>query len=227
MFNNMYCRKTLLFNNSNPWVKKSEHNSLFDVAMGANDSAEICELVGLYILNLVKDKFQNYNLDFGLYRDDGLGCYKKIPGHNVATLEKEMHKLFKSLNLKIQLVTEQQQVDFLDVTFNITNNKFWPFRKPNSEILYVNKNSNHPNNIKKELPVMVNKRLNDISCDIEEFNKVKNDYEDALRKSGFKNKLIYKNVQKVKRKRKRKIIWFNPPFDSNVHTNIGKKIEIN
>ena len=72
-----HCRKTLLFNNCNPWVKKSENESLFDVAMGANDSAEICELVGLYILNLVKDKFQNYNLDFGLYRDDGLGCYKK------------------------------------------------------------------------------------------------------------------------------------------------------
>ena len=134
-----------------------------------------------------------------------------------------MHKLFKSLGLKIDLVPEQQQVDFLDVTFNITSNKFWPFRKPNSEILYINKNSNHPNNIKKELPVMVNKRLIDISCDIEEFDKVKKDYEEALRKSGFKNKLIYKNVQKAKRKRKRKIIWFNPPFDSNVHTNIGKK----
>ena len=147
---------------------------------------------------------------------------QKIPRHSVLTLEKEMHELFKSLGLKIQLATEQKQVDFLDVTFNITKNKFWPFRKPNSEILYINKNSNHPNNIKKELPVMVNKRLNDISCDIEEFDKVKKDYEDALKKSGFKNKLIYKNVKKVKRKRKRKIIWLNPPFKSNDYTNIGK-----
>ena len=37
---------------------------------------------------------------------------KKIPGHSVSTLEKEMHNLFKSLSLKIHLVTEQQQVFF-------------------------------------------------------------------------------------------------------------------
>ena len=80
-------------------------------------------------------------------------------------------------------------------------------------MFYINKNSNHPNNIKKILPDTVNKRLNNISCDIEEFDKVKYDYEDALIKSGFRNKLENKNLQKVKRKRKRKIIllWFSPP----------------
>ena len=120
---------------------------------------------------------------------------------------KEFHELFKSLSLKIELNPELLQVNFLDVTLNICKNKFWPYRKPNSEIIYIHKNSNHPQNIKKELPKMVNKRLNDISCDLTEFDKVKKDYEDALKKSGFNEKLKYKKVTKEKRKRKRKKIF--------------------
>ena len=170
----------------------------------------------------MKTKFPD--LDFGLYRDDGLGSYEKMPGHKLSTLEKDIHKLFKSINLKIVLKLNQTQVDFLDVTMNIENKKFWPYRKPNSEILYINKNSNHPNNIKKELPKMVNKRLNEIACDKVEFDKVKQDYQFALKKSGFEEKLEYKqNNTKKKRTRKRKVIWFNPPFESNINIDVGKQ----
>ena len=42
--------------------------------MGA-DGAEVCELVGTYMLNLLSKKY-NKN-DFGLYRDDGLAILKK------------------------------------------------------------------------------------------------------------------------------------------------------
>ena len=214
-----HCRKTILFSNNDIWQKKNE-NSLFDVAQGAKDSAEVCELVGIYILQLMKNKFPL--IDFGLYRDDGLGCYDKMPGHEISQIEKEIHALFKSINLKIDLKLNLTQVNFLDVTFNIKKGKFWPYRKPNSEILYINKSSNHPENIKKELPKMINKRLNEISCNKEEFEKVKNEYEDALKKSGFDEKLEYKKINKKKRNRTRKIIWFNPPFDSNVNINVGK-----
>ena len=44
----MQCRKTLLFWNNNPWVKKDGDEN-FDVPMGCFDGAEVCELVGLYI----------------------------------------------------------------------------------------------------------------------------------------------------------------------------------
>ena len=216
-----HCRKTILFSGNDVWEKKTE-NSLFDVAQGAKDSAEVCELVGIYILNLINTKFPD--LDFGIYRDDGLGCYETMPGHDISTMEKEIHKLFKSINLKIDLKLNQTQVNFLDVTMNIETNKFWPYRKPNSEILYINKNSNHPDNIKKELPKMVNKRLNDIACDKVEFEKVKKEYEDALKKSGFNEKLEYKQINNKKKKnRKRKVIWFNPPFESNVNVDVGKE----
>ena len=45
-----HTRKSLLFNNGKPWIKNNNSN-LFDVTMGTYDGAEICELVGLFILN--------------------------------------------------------------------------------------------------------------------------------------------------------------------------------
>ena len=50
------------------WEKKS---NLFDVTMGSYDGAEVCELVGLYMLDQLKQRFPKD--DLGLYRDDGLG----------------------------------------------------------------------------------------------------------------------------------------------------------
>ena len=54
---------------SSLWTKKNSATS-FDVSMGASDSAEVSDLVGLYILNLFQQKFPK--LAGGLYRDDAL-----------------------------------------------------------------------------------------------------------------------------------------------------------
>ena len=45
-----HSRKTLLFHNKLPWEKKSGDPD-FDVPMGCYDGAEICKLVGIFILN--------------------------------------------------------------------------------------------------------------------------------------------------------------------------------
>ena len=46
----MHARQTLLYDNkSDIWTKRNTTNQ-FDVSMGAFDGAEICELVGLFIL---------------------------------------------------------------------------------------------------------------------------------------------------------------------------------
>ena len=42
--------------------------------MGSFDGAEICELVGLFILTKLEEKFGKENV--GLYRDDGLEVIK-------------------------------------------------------------------------------------------------------------------------------------------------------
>ena len=58
------------------------------------------------------------------------------------------------------------------------------------------------------------------------FNNSKDLYNNALSSSGFKDKIKFnpdfnKNICRNKN-RKRKIMWFNPPYSSNVSINIGK-----
>ena len=45
-----HSRKSLHFDKTSAWVKK-RNNYLFDVTMGSYDGVEICEIVGLYLLN--------------------------------------------------------------------------------------------------------------------------------------------------------------------------------
>ena len=43
--------------------------------MGSYDGAEVCELIGTYMLSQVNQIIDNSDVD--LYRDDGLWCYEK------------------------------------------------------------------------------------------------------------------------------------------------------
>ena len=49
----MQSRKTLLFSDGQPWVKKDDEDD-FDVTMGYYHGAEVCELVGTCLLNQMK-----------------------------------------------------------------------------------------------------------------------------------------------------------------------------
>ena len=80
-----------------PWQKTK--NSDFDVTMGAPDGAEVCELVGLFILSELKAKIPEVN--FGLYRDDGLGEHLRMPSKDIDKIRKRLHKIFGEWNLKI------------------------------------------------------------------------------------------------------------------------------
>ena len=51
-----HSRKSLLFDKDKPWIKQ-EGNSLFNVTMGSYDRAEVCELVGIYVLNTLENKY--------------------------------------------------------------------------------------------------------------------------------------------------------------------------
>jgi len=138
----MHARKSLLFDKENIWVKKN--NPHFDVTMGSYDGAEICEIVGLYLLNVVKDKCKD--IELGLYRDDGLGITRNLSGPQTERLKKLIVKTFKSCGLRITIECNIQQANFLDVTFNLSNGKYWPYRKPNDIPLYIHRESNHPPN---------------------------------------------------------------------------------
>ena len=215
--------------------------------MGANDSAEVAELVGLMLLWDIRELIPE--IQFGLYRDDGLGVMKTGKGCHTENIKKKLIKIFKENELKIDIKMRLQKADFLDVTFDLYDGTYKPYKKPNDRIMYINKNSNHPMNVIKQIPEMVQSRLTTISKNKNTFNDSIPEYERALMKSGFKTKLIFdekikaeqekrsttrenienketeqdKNEKKKHTKnRKRQVTWFNPPFNSAVEQNIGK-----
>ena len=66
-----------------------------------------------------------------------------------------------------------------------------------------------------ELPKFIGKQISIISSSKEIFEIYKIEYENALKISGYKDILIYKNSSvnendKKKKKRKRNTIWYNP-----------------
>ena len=137
----MHSRKSLLFDNDIPWVKW-DNKAMFDVIMGNYDRAEVCELVGLYILDILRKKYGKNRM--GLYRDDGAGAFKNLSGARAEKIKKEITRLFSDLRLKITIEVNQTIINFLDITLNLKDGKFYPYRKPNDQPIYVHKLSNHP-----------------------------------------------------------------------------------
>ena len=72
---------------------------------------------------------------------------------------------------------------------------------------------------------MISKRISKRSINEEEFNKVSKDYNTALKRSGYNEKIQYEEEEKTSknRNRKRKTIWYNPPFCKTVKTNVARK----
>ena len=218
-----HSRKTFLFLDSDPWIKKNGEN--FDVPMGGYDSAEVSDLVGLYLLNKIEKIIPQNQV--GLYRDDGLAAVS-ASGPQMDRIRKEVTKTFLDESLKITVNMNIKTTNFLDVNLNLETEEYKPFRKDNNKPNYINIRSCHPPCIKRDLPCMVEKRLSNLSSNNHLFESEKNIYQEALETSGYKHKLRFQNNDSQQntqhnRTRTRKVIWFNPPFNSAVATNIGKE----
>ena len=191
--------------------------------MGANDGAEICELVGLYILTEI-----HKNIDFtsvGLYRDDGLAVIRSASGSSLVRYKNKLITLFQDNELKITVKTGKTSKNFLDINFCLNSEPYQPYKKPNDEPIYINRNSNHPPTILSRLPQTISKRLSLLSSNFELFSRAAPIYNAALENAGYTETVKYDseiNVSKPPRNRKRNIIWYNPPYNKSVSTNIGR-----
>ena len=192
--------------------------------MGSFDGAEIFELDGIHILSLLSNKLDKQST--GLYRDDGLELFSGTSKQKTDRIQKDIIEIFKYAGFEIEIKTNLHLVDSLDVTFNLLDETYKPYKKPNDQLLYVNTSSNHPPQIIKQLPISISNRLSNNSSNKQVFDMSKGEYEKALRESGYKNvSLIYTDKKDIKQKRKRSrnIIWFNPSFNKNVSTNVAKQ----
>ena len=182
-----HSRKSLLFNNQQAWIKKE--SGLFDVTMGAYDGAEVCELVGSFLLHQLSKKYNKK--DIGLYRDDGLAVFKNKSGPQAERIKKDFQKIFRENDLNIVIKCNLKTVNYLDVTLKLLNNTYKPFCKPNNEINYIHKESNHPLSIIKQVSFLIELRLSSLSSNEKIFNESTPIYQEALKKSGYGYKLKY------------------------------------
>ena len=141
-------------------------------------------------------------------------------------LRKKAISIALKVGFKITIEIGNTKTDFLDISLDLANNNYMPYRKKNAKTRYINKESNHPIHIKNELPKMIEKRLRTLAKDEEAFNSTKAEYDRALNKSGYKHKLSYKteqpNENKKPRNRRRKCIFYNPPYCRSTKTNVGR-----
>ena len=150
------------------------------------------------------------------YTDDGLGILRNISRPEAGRKHKSIIKISKECGL-YYLWSKQKDSRF-----------------PRCSIqLYINIQSNHPPNIIADIPKAISKCLTNISCNKNVSDRNVGIYQAALKNSGFDGKITYNNQSEQAsnvnieeanqaRKRKRAIIWYNPPYSMNVKTNIGK-----
>lgn len=151
------------------------------------NGAEICELVGLLILDTLSKKTGNSNIS--QYRDNGLALVKNVLGPEADHFRRTTTSHFKQHGLSISIKSKLKIVDFLDISLNLTKGTFYPYRKPNNEPLNIHAKSNHPPSIIKHLLQFINQQICDLFLDKEAFNKTKPKYENALKSSGYSTHL--------------------------------------
>ena len=94
--------------------------------MGSYPGAEICELIGLFLLQqLVHGGIQAI-----LYRDDG-AVLTSSPSKQVQIQANKIVKIFKEQGLNITIAANLKVINFLDVTLDCENNLYKPFVKEN------------------------------------------------------------------------------------------------
>ena len=92
-----HARKSLLLTNEKPWMKIE--GSPFNVTIWAYDGAEVCELVGIFVLKKISEKYDKN--DIGLYRNDGLAVFKNVCVPESECIKKNLESLFKKYRLEI------------------------------------------------------------------------------------------------------------------------------
>ena len=177
--------------------------------------------MGLFLLSQLAD----LPIKGGLYRDDALFASHLTPKENNRVVER-IKVVMEENGLQIKAKCNAKVANFLDVTFDLGNNRYMPFRKPGQVINYIHINSNHPHHVIKNTVAEVAKRLSNLSSSKEIFDAAKGTEQEALRRAGHTEELIYQPEEAIvpkKKSRRREVTWFNPPYCMSLETKIGRR----
>lgn len=107
--------------------------------MGSYNGAEVCELVGFYLLNLLTDKFKEDKI--GLCRDGSCSCFQNILGPDI---EKNKKKIWKILRKWVKCNSRTLLTIFLGVTFYWNLNTYYPTENRTARYyIYINSQTIH------------------------------------------------------------------------------------
>ena len=90
--------------------------------MGAYDGAEVCELVGIFLLFQLSQHYKRE--DFGLYHDDRLAIFKNKNSQQKEKIKKHFVKIFKTNDFLISIKCNMKIVKYLYVTLDLNDNFF-------------------------------------------------------------------------------------------------------
>ena len=125
--------------------------------MGSYHGAEICVLVGLFLLNTIKSSTSLRNI--GLYRNDGLVNIKQSSGTHLEKIKKDIIKIFKNVGFNITVDIGVTFTNFLDISLDLMLGRYQVYSKPKTRKMYIHRHSNHPPSITKQLPKMIENRF--------------------------------------------------------------------
>ena len=197
----------------------------FDVGMGAYHGAQICELLGLFMMSRwthIKD------LSLIIYRDDVLGV-TRATSRQQEKMRQMIVKVFSEYDLNITIFINLKNVNFLDVNLDLEKDIYKPYRKPGDRPVYVHSQSNHPPQVIKNIPAGIERRLVQNSCNEDVFLQSVPDYQQELDRCGYTHKLAYNlpvvpPFPSVRRRGSRRVTWFNPPYSLDVSTNVASEL---
>ena len=146
--------------------------------MGGYDSSQIADLVGLYIWDILSRIVSPEQMS--LSHNGGIIYIPNSNGPNSSHIQKKIIRAFKFLVFKIEISSNNKIVNFLDMTQNLSNNRYKPFLRTDQYPFYINENSNHPKIIIKQVPKAIKLRIRNLSTNEKIFQESNKIYKEAL-----------------------------------------------
>ena len=137
-------------------------------------------------------------------------------------------KSFRHMVLKLEIKCNLKKVGYFSIRFDLNTGSYRPYRKPNNDTRYKIGKWYHPPSILKHVLAAISKRMSINLSNKQIIQRVAPYYNNILKDCGHKEKLQFEQYQyqqtEPRKNRSWNIIWFNPPFSSNVETNIARKL---
>ena len=106
-------------------MAKRGENGLFDITMRSFDEAEICKIVGIYLLEKLSKLFLKENI--GLYRDHGLATVNSRSGQVLDRMKNNIISILK--------IEGSMKIYCLDDTLDLVRGKYVPFKQVSKKTL--------------------------------------------------------------------------------------------